>query len=109
LREHNLDVDLFPSEFMASVEDQNRDFTRDQRYVANLVVEAARQFVINPRFMDDMARLDGSFKVESIAGPQTISSSLARRLSQKRWTGIHAASCEMKLTDVALTILLNEP
>jgi len=72
LREHGVDVDLFPSEFMATVEDQNRDFTRDQKRAASLPIEAGQKPLINPRFEDDLARLDTSFKVDSIAGPKTI-------------------------------------
>jgi pyrimidine deaminase RibD-like protein len=75
LRDHGVDVDLFPSASMATVEDQNRDFTSDQERAATLVVEAAGMkldFAINPRFRDDLLRLDKSFKIESIAGPQTI-------------------------------------
>lgn len=50
LREHGVDVDLFPSEFMATVEDQNRDFTRDQKRAASLPIEAGQKPLINPRF-----------------------------------------------------------
>jgi len=60
---------------MAIVEDQNREFTRDQEGVADLVLKTAQtnlMFAINPRFHEDLARLDKSFRVESIASPQTV-------------------------------------
>ncbi len=75
LRKHNVNVDLFPSNYVATVEDQNREFTRDQERAAELVVKTAGtnlMFAINPHFDDDLARLDRAFKIESIADPRTI-------------------------------------
>ncbi len=75
LRSHRIDVDLFPLDFMAQVEDQNRDFIRDQESAGQLVVDTAKlklMFAINPRFHDDLMRLDRSFKIETIAGPETV-------------------------------------
>ncbi len=75
LRRHGLEVDLFPSGFMASVEDQNREFTRDQERLAGAVLEAGKKNLtidINPRFQDDLERLDRTFKLDSIADRHTV-------------------------------------
>jgi pyrimidine deaminase RibD-like protein len=72
LRSRGIDVDLFPSSLMAQVEDQNRDFIRHQESIGQFNVEIAKSKLINPRFEDDLARLDGSFKVEAIASSDTV-------------------------------------
>ncbi|MGA2736375.1 MAG: hypothetical protein ABSG65_02870 [Bryobacteraceae bacterium] len=75
LRMHGLEVDLFPPDFMATVEDQNRDFILDQERQAALVVDAGKtelMFAVNPNFEDDLTRLDKRFKLESITDHNTV-------------------------------------
>ncbi len=52
---------------MARVEDQNRDFIRHQEGLGQSGLAATQGVEINPRFHDDMTRLDASFKVEAVA------------------------------------------
>lgn len=72
LRSRGIDVDLFPSNLMAQVEDQNRDFIRHQESIGQSNVEIAKSKLINPRFEDDLARLDGSFRVDAVATTDTV-------------------------------------
>jgi pyrimidine deaminase RibD-like protein len=72
LRSKGIDVDLFPSHFMASVEDQNRDFIYYQDIVRPAKTSDKQLTLINPRFSDDSGRLDGTFKLTSVASNETI-------------------------------------
>ena len=54
---------------METVEDQNRDFIRDRESRPEPITGSP---LINPHFSDDLIRLDKHFKVESVAGYQTI-------------------------------------
>jgi pyrimidine deaminase RibD-like protein len=73
LRSKGIDVDLFPSHYMATVEDQNRDFIYYQDKVRPLLKISDEQLTLmNPRFSEDSARFDGHFKLNSIASNETI-------------------------------------
>jgi hypothetical protein len=67
-----IDVDLFPAELMRRVEDQNREFIRDQERKKEVAALAEAAQIINPRFDDDLARLDKDFKIESVANTETV-------------------------------------
>jgi pyrimidine deaminase RibD-like protein len=76
LQSRRIEVDLFPSDFVLQVEEQNRDFVHYQNRQSQSAQDQPKinsMAAINPRFEDDSARLDGrSFKIENIANRQTI-------------------------------------
>ncbi len=75
LRNRGIEVDLFPTEFMESVEEQNGDFIH---HCESLEETTSQEIVsrvgplINPRFNEDIARLDKVFKVQNVANENTI-------------------------------------
>ena len=75
LRQGNVQVDLFPPELMAEVEEMNRDFISDQhakaeadeqRAAIKRAQDAARFPVINPRYENDLTRLDVTFNIANL-------------------------------------------
>jgi pyrimidine deaminase RibD-like protein len=75
LRKCGIEIDLFPSKFVNSVEDQNREFIRDRELVEKVALSDATSKagpLINPQFAEDLVRLDKSFKLESIFDSNTI-------------------------------------
>jgi pyrimidine deaminase RibD-like protein len=83
LREGRVQVDLFPPNLMAEVEEMNRDFILHQRMksgaeeqrVEEMVrrLENATRFpVINPRYSEDLARLDGTFNISASVNRETV-------------------------------------
>lgn len=76
LRDRGIEIDLFPTEFVQSVEDQNREFVRDRERVEKIVLHDAAlnqtAILINPRFDGDLRKLDRTFELESIANTDTV-------------------------------------
>jgi pyrimidine deaminase RibD-like protein len=83
LREGRVQVDLFPPNLMAKVEEMNRDFILHQRLKAEVeeqrvaemtrrAEDAARFPAINPRYLEDLARLDGSFNLAASLNRETV-------------------------------------
>jgi pyrimidine deaminase RibD-like protein len=71
LRDAGIKTDLFPSELMAEVEEQNRDFTRDQEALsANYPTSTLP--LVNPHYEFDSAHLDVTWKIDSVLGKETV-------------------------------------